>query len=197
MLPLIQFEKNVTSQNGEDGVLSEIFRRLGEKKKHCVEFGAWDGKFLSNTWSLWAEHGWKALLIEGCPEKFKVLQDGTRGALAGRHFLGQKRNFGTHLGQHARIELLEADFRHHRRLGAIDRRHHAQQAAAKPHAWFGLATRARSAMPSRRSITFSDGARLLFAAQGDDCAEREQCREQRQWLRIQSAAAAARLSRAH
>ena len=79
MLPLISFERNVTSQNGEDGILCEVFRRLGEKNRHCVEFGAWDGKYLSNTWSLWAEHGWKALLIEGCPEKFKVLQDGTHG----------------------------------------------------------------------------------------------------------------------
>ncbi len=79
MLPLMQFERNVTSQNGEDGVLAELFRRLGHKNKYCIEFGAWDGKYLSNTWSLWAEHGWKALLIEGCTEKFKVLQAGTSG----------------------------------------------------------------------------------------------------------------------
>ncbi|CAN0123266.1 unnamed protein product [Heterosigma akashiwo] len=39
--------------------------------KWCVEFGAWDGKHLSNTWSLINEHGWSSVQIEGDPENSK------------------------------------------------------------------------------------------------------------------------------
>jgi hypothetical protein len=67
------FEKNIQSQFGEDGVIEEIFRRIGCRNKICVEFGAWDGVHLSNTWNLWNRQGWAALLIEGDKEKFETL----------------------------------------------------------------------------------------------------------------------------
>ncbi|MEW6161217.1 MAG: FkbM family methyltransferase, partial [Verrucomicrobiota bacterium] len=57
--------RTVTSQWGEDGVIEEIFRRIEPANRYCVEFGAWDGKYLSNTWNLWHNEGWSALLIEG------------------------------------------------------------------------------------------------------------------------------------
>jgi hypothetical protein len=56
--------RSVTSQNGEDGILEEILRLLPAGNRWCVEFGAWDGKHLSNTWNLVANHGWSAVLIE-------------------------------------------------------------------------------------------------------------------------------------
>ncbi|MCP9850229.1 hypothetical protein [Cyanobium sp. Morenito 9A2] len=62
---LSNYQENVTSQNGEDGILREIFRRIGVRSKLCIEFGAWDGIHLSNTWELWHQQGWSALLIEG------------------------------------------------------------------------------------------------------------------------------------
>ena len=65
MDPLSSFKKNVTSQWGEDGILEELFRRIGEGNKTCVEFGAWDGKHMSNTWRLWHDKNWAAVLIEG------------------------------------------------------------------------------------------------------------------------------------
>ena len=65
MHSLSAFASNVTSQFGEDGILAEIFRRIGAPRRSCVEFGAWDGKYLSNTWALWHEQGWRAVLIEG------------------------------------------------------------------------------------------------------------------------------------
>lgn len=77
MLELLQFERNITSQNGEDGVLAEVFRRIGAVTNSCIEFGAWDGKHLSNTWTYWAEQGWKSLLIEGDPGKFEDLKSST------------------------------------------------------------------------------------------------------------------------
>jgi hypothetical protein len=71
---LRKFESNIKSQYGEDGVISEIFHRIGTENKICVEFGAWDGIHLSNSWNLWHNLNWNAYLIEGDSEKVKVLQ---------------------------------------------------------------------------------------------------------------------------
>ena len=65
-------ERNVTSQCGEDGIVDEIFRVLGIAKGVAVEFGAWDGVYLSNTAEL-RERGWKTVLIEGDVERFTAL----------------------------------------------------------------------------------------------------------------------------
>lgn len=73
MRELAPFAGNVTSQSGEDGILAEIFRRIGTAHRACVEFGAWDGRHLSNTWSLWHEQGWRGVLIEGHPERYLAL----------------------------------------------------------------------------------------------------------------------------
>ena len=58
------FASNVTSQFGEDGMIAKVFELLGTKNKWCVEFGAWDGKYLSNTWNLLENEGWSGVLIE-------------------------------------------------------------------------------------------------------------------------------------
>lgn len=71
---LSQFASNVTSQSGEDGIIAQIFSIMGTRNQYCVEFGAWDGKFASNTWALINQHGWGGLLIEGSPEKFADLR---------------------------------------------------------------------------------------------------------------------------
>lgn len=73
---LSAFRANVYSQAGEDGVIREILSRLGlqsESALWCVEFGAWDGKFLSNTFHLVESHEWNAVFIEGDPVKFHEL----------------------------------------------------------------------------------------------------------------------------
>lgn len=71
---LKQRERNVYSQYGEDGIVEWIFGRLAPGNKTCVEFGAWDGRNLSNTFNLVAHHGWKAVYIEADPNKFPALQ---------------------------------------------------------------------------------------------------------------------------
>ena len=60
---LINYRANRHSQNGEDGVLNEIFTRLGLMRKpgRAVEFGAWDGMHLSNTFDLVERFGWSAV----------------------------------------------------------------------------------------------------------------------------------------
>lgn len=71
---------NETSQNGEDGIIEEIFRRIGTTNKWCVEFGAWDGKFLSNTWRLIAKFDWSAVLFEGMAERARDLARAHKGS---------------------------------------------------------------------------------------------------------------------
>tara|TARA_A100001388_G_scaffold264846_1_gene236483 strand:- start:2815 stop:3573 length:759 start_codon:yes stop_codon:yes gene_type:complete len=72
------FEKyryNIFSQNGEDGIIQELLFRLQEKISKdpwCVEFGAWDGIHMSNTFNL-VKNGWNGLYIEGNSERFKEL----------------------------------------------------------------------------------------------------------------------------
>ncbi|RCW80164.1 hypothetical protein [Phyllobacterium bourgognense] len=62
---LREFASDVTSQYGEDGIIAKILDLIGTKNKWCVEFGAWDGKYLSNTWNLINNKGWNAVLVEG------------------------------------------------------------------------------------------------------------------------------------
>ncbi len=72
---LLKFRNNKYSQNGEDGVLEFIFQKIKKflpDQKWCVEFGAWDGKHLSNTFNL-VSQGWNAVYIEGDQEKFDDL----------------------------------------------------------------------------------------------------------------------------
>jgi hypothetical protein len=110
---LIQYASDVTSQNGEDGILRKIFDDIfplpfddepggnnsnTQKRRYCVDVGAWDGRHLSNTFSLLVapsnpsqrkQHdgtaggdsyppprsSWKGILIEGDAEKFQELKD--------------------------------------------------------------------------------------------------------------------------
>jgi len=59
-----QYAKNIYSQNGEDGIIAEILRRLNIQTGWACEFGAWDGMHCSNTFNL-VKQGWKAVFIEG------------------------------------------------------------------------------------------------------------------------------------
>ena len=70
----MDLKSNVYSQAGEDGVIEKILGLLPVKDKWCVEFGAWDGKYLSNTRNLIEHHGYSAAMIEGSKSKFKELK---------------------------------------------------------------------------------------------------------------------------
>ena len=95
---LIRFAKDITSQNGEDGIISRIFELLAsdaadqkETQCWCVDVGAWDGKHLSNTHSLLIRQSseskeerlsgktcsqrWRGILIEADSERFQKLRD--------------------------------------------------------------------------------------------------------------------------
>ena len=87
------YAANVTSQHGEDGILAYIIETLGASViKSVCEFGAWDGIVSSNAYTLWHDHGWKAILIEGEPDKVIGLRENIKGfdALAIERFISIK-----------------------------------------------------------------------------------------------------------
>ena len=67
------YKKNIYSQNGEDGIIEEILKRLNITSGWVCEFGAWDGKHLSNTFHLVKNRGFNAVYIEGDSIKFNDL----------------------------------------------------------------------------------------------------------------------------
>lgn len=76
---LLDSARNVHSQFGEDGVIEKTLQILPEKDKWCVEFGAWDGVYLSNTRNLIENAGYSAVLIEGDETRFAALKKNYAG----------------------------------------------------------------------------------------------------------------------
>jgi hypothetical protein len=76
---LLEYRSDVFSQKGEDGVVAKILQILPERDRWCVEFGAWDGKHLSNTRALIENQDYSAVLIEGSKERFRSLQSSCTG----------------------------------------------------------------------------------------------------------------------
>ncbi len=73
-LKLSNFSYNKYSQYGEDGIIEKIFEIIGTDSKVCLEVGAGDGPGGSNIAHLWKDLEWKAILIEGDPERLKTLE---------------------------------------------------------------------------------------------------------------------------
>jgi hypothetical protein len=67
---------NQPSQSGEDGVLLWAIDKIPKENRNgwCCEFGAWDGIHLSNTYFFVVKRGYKSVMIEADPEKYKELQ---------------------------------------------------------------------------------------------------------------------------
>jgi len=77
---LVKHARNRTSQHGEDGIIGRIFSLFPQSPtpRFCVDVGAWDGKHLSNTYSLLCSEDpsmkWKGVLIEADRERFDELR---------------------------------------------------------------------------------------------------------------------------
>ncbi len=71
--------ENFYSQNGEDGIIRAILFELESSglpsNSWCCEFGAWDGKHLSNTFNLIKNVKYNSVLIEPDPKKFHDLRN--------------------------------------------------------------------------------------------------------------------------
>jgi hypothetical protein len=102
---LMRFGFDKTSQSGEDGIIQRLFELIppqehdfrhcsatapeGNASRWCVDIGAWDGKHLSNTFSLLCEsleisgnietnkdtNTWKGILVEADGDKFLQLKE--------------------------------------------------------------------------------------------------------------------------
>ncbi len=70
-LALAHFERKVYSQQGEDGIIAEIFRRLGTTSRYAVEFGMGDGTECC-TRRLFEEDGFSGLLMDGGESNVKT-----------------------------------------------------------------------------------------------------------------------------
>lgn len=78
---------NFTSQFGEDGLIQAVFDSIETKTKHCVEIGAADGTFFSNTANL-RRQGWSSSLIESNPDLYgKLLQQVGEGDVCRQGFI--------------------------------------------------------------------------------------------------------------
>gem|GEM_PF-3062806 len=64
---------NITTQHGEDGVVTKIFDTIGVANQWCVDIGAHDGKFLSNSWKWAFQEHWSGVLVEADPGNFENL----------------------------------------------------------------------------------------------------------------------------
>lgn len=73
-LQYAQFARNEYSQFGEDGIIEHVLAKIPSKDNWCVEFGAWDGIHLSNTFNLIKNKGYRPVLIEANKKKFQELQ---------------------------------------------------------------------------------------------------------------------------
>src|SRR5258706_8560424 len=66
--------RDVYSKFGEDGIIEGILKDMPQNK-WCVEFGAWDGIYLSNTCNLIRNRQYRAVLIEADPKRFSELNE--------------------------------------------------------------------------------------------------------------------------
>lgn len=71
-LRLSRYEFRTFSQHGEDGIIEEIFNRIGTTNRQFVEFGAGNG--LENNSALLLVKGWRGLWIEGGKKNSETIQ---------------------------------------------------------------------------------------------------------------------------
>jgi hypothetical protein len=70
---LVPYNMKVYSQNGEDGIIQEIFNRIGTTNKVFVEFGVGNG--LENNTLTLLFSGWCGLWIEGSNDFVQSIQE--------------------------------------------------------------------------------------------------------------------------
>ncbi|MBE9007105.1 glycosyltransferase [Fortiea sp. LEGE XX443] len=76
---LEHFGFKIYSQSDEDGIIEEIFNRIGVKSKIFVEFGAETGEENNSRYLL--ENGWTGLWIESLPEYAQAIRYNQKNAI--------------------------------------------------------------------------------------------------------------------
>ena len=77
---LAHFEAQVFSQNGEDGIIGEILRRIGTTDRFFVEIGAGHGIEANTAYLL--RKGWKGVWLEADPRAVRSIQSQFTAELA-------------------------------------------------------------------------------------------------------------------
>jgi hypothetical protein len=80
-LRLNRYERQVFSQYGEDGILEEIFKRIGTTNKYFIEFGVENGLECNSLFLLMKN--WQGLWIEGSPAHYQQITERFRSQLWG------------------------------------------------------------------------------------------------------------------
>jgi hypothetical protein len=75
------YQFKIFSQHGEDGIIAEIFRRIGTTNRSFVEFGASDGRE-NNTAYLLRTGGWGGLWIDADTEALNLARSNFRNEIA-------------------------------------------------------------------------------------------------------------------
>jgi hypothetical protein len=90
--PYIKYARNVYSQNGEDGIIEKILSELEISEGNLIEFGAWDGLYISNVYKLWKYGNFNGILIEGDKEKADRFVDPQGKARMFNYFISPDKN---------------------------------------------------------------------------------------------------------
>ncbi len=72
--PLICYGRKVYSQCDEDGIIAEIFRRIGTTNKICIEIGCGNG--LENNTHYLILQGWRGIWLDGSAKNINTLKKG-------------------------------------------------------------------------------------------------------------------------
>jgi hypothetical protein len=76
---LNRYEFQAFSQFGEDGIIQEIFKRIGTTNQYFVEFGVETGVETNTTYLLYQD--WKGLWIDGSEENKKAIETNFSGKI--------------------------------------------------------------------------------------------------------------------
>jgi len=79
-LRLERYGLKVYSQNDEDGILAEIFRRIGTQNRRFLEFGVENG--LQNNTLCLLEQGWSGAWLEGYRDYVSAIENGFKRKIA-------------------------------------------------------------------------------------------------------------------
>lgn len=63
--PINEYAKIIYSQSGEEGIVEYIFDKIGFTNKECIDLGAHNGKWLSNTLYFKEQFNFHRTLVEG------------------------------------------------------------------------------------------------------------------------------------
>jgi hypothetical protein len=88
---LNRHEGQVFSQNGEDGIIAEIFSRIGSTNKTFVEFGAGDGKENNSAYLLLK--GWSGYWFEGDNQKLDSIRSKFAGIISEKRLVASREFF--------------------------------------------------------------------------------------------------------